>query len=102
MESGFTGEPIPVLGQHNRHASGGYQISYSVHAGALQTRPALAGVRYLFEYLVPLSRRIGSESLYLLGEAVTLRGLLLGADASVEDERLGIAVVGAKHRCSSL
>jgi hypothetical protein len=81
----FAGESIAVLCKHHIDAPGGHEVPYTVHTWPLQAGATLAGVRDLFEYLVPFAYRVSSQGFYLLGERVARAGLLVRGDASVED-----------------
>jgi hypothetical protein len=67
---GLAGEAVPVLGQHHGDAAGGHEVPHPVHAGPLQARSALAGVRYLLGNLVALTGGVVPQSLDLLGEGI--------------------------------
>jgi hypothetical protein len=41
---GLPGEPVPILCQHHRDASGGHKVPNPVHPWPLKARPALARV----------------------------------------------------------
>jgi hypothetical protein len=102
MVGGLAGEAVPVLRQHHGDAAGGHEVAHAVHAGPLQACPALPGVRHLFEDFVAFLARVGPQSLHLLGEGVTLVGLLLGGHAGVEDGAAGTVAVRVGHGLSPL
>jgi hypothetical protein len=54
------------LRQHHRDAPGDFEVSYTVQAGSLKARAALAGVGNLLEYLVTLAGRVSSKGFDLL------------------------------------
>jgi hypothetical protein len=64
--SGFPCETVPILRQHHRDAPGDFEVSYTVQAGSLKARAALAGVGNLLEYLVTLAGRVSSKGFDLL------------------------------------
>jgi hypothetical protein len=90
---GLSGDPVPVLGQHHRHAASRYQVPHAVHAGPLQAGAALSGVLYFLEDFVPFAGGVGSQSFYLLSERVSATGLFVGGDAGVEDGPLRAVAV---------
>src|ERR687897_1827284 len=97
----LSAESIPVLGQHHRYITGRHQIAYAVHPRPLQARPALTGVRNLFQDLVPLAGHICAQSFHLLCKGVAAPRLLVCGHAGVEDRSLRAVTVGARHGYST-
>jgi hypothetical protein len=61
------GDPVPVLGQHHRHAAGRDEVPDAVHAGAGEASPAVARIQNLRENRVALPRRVLAQGFHLLG-----------------------------------
>src|SRR5215210_56658 len=81
----LAGEAISVLSQHHRDTATCYQIAYPVHARPLQTRPTLAGIRYLFQDLIAFLVGVFTQGLHLLRKGVAAPRLLVCGHAGVED-----------------
>lgn len=93
----LTGDAVPILRQHDRHAAVRNEIPHAIHARPLQARAALAWVRDLFQNFVAFPLHILPEPLHLLAEAETGAGLFVRGYAGVEDSPLWSVAVRGGH-----
>src|SRR5215218_10069598 len=62
----LSAKSVPILGQNHRDVATSHEIAHLIHPRSLKAGPALAGVRDLFQDLIPFLGGLFAQGLHLL------------------------------------